>query len=194
VNLNAVIEDAVKKNYKIFSIGLSYEAGEADLRKMADATGGKFFATPSAAKLQEIFGSIYSTIVKSSSPTGVDLTLSLNQNNNFSIIQDSFNFSPSGIKRENNGDMALKWQNVSQYAGNKDGALDAGEAFSLSFNLKGLAKDGSQRQMNVPLILDEDNKVTYNSPSGGPKVIKISALTVDDPSSKGISKDIVLTP
>ena len=195
LDINTVIQNAVEKKYKIFSIGLSFEAGEQDLRKMASATGGKFYASPTAADLNEIFNNIFTTITQSTAPENVNLILTAaNDNKDASILQNSFNITPSQINKKDNGQqLVMQWQNVSQYVGNRDGILDADETFSISFKTRAMVEE-SNKPINLPLINSRGGSlVDYILPNGNLKTIPIPQISIDT-NNQRISKDIQLTP
>ena len=200
VDINQVIQNAADKKYKIFSIGLSFEAGEADLRKMASATGGKFYVSPVAADLNEIFNNIFTTIIQSTAPENVNLILTPNDNKDVFIIQKSFNINPTQInKKQGNGQqqqlLEMHWQNISQHVGNRDGTLDGDETFSLTFNTRAMVEKSTNKQINIPLINgDGSSSVNYISPNSNLKSILIPQISIDTNNNQRISKDIQLIP
>ncbi|MGD9674254.1 MAG: VWA domain-containing protein, partial [Candidatus Nitrosocosmicus sp.] len=190
VDLDTVIQEAKEKNYKIFSIGLGYEAGEVDLRKMANETGGRFYSTPEAVNLQEIFSSIFTTIIESTAPKNVDLVLTTNENEFSSIIPNSFNYLPNIIKDLAAEQKEYQWLNISSNIGNGDSSLSADEVFSLLFDGRSVLDTAGGIP---PLIIGNQSHVKYTLPNGDLKVTPIPSISISDNTESPV-ENIYLSP
>ena len=130
---------------------------------MASATGGKYYASPVAKNLDEIFNNIYKSIIRTNSPSDVDLTLLLPKN----VISNN-NFSIEPTKNTTKEKIQIEWENISQHVGNKDKILTEDEIFTVAYIIEKLPsidgkKIGNKISINYNDISNGEKKVEFNN-------------------------------
>jgi len=152
------VDDAVDAGYIIYSIGLGSPAS-GPLEDMADNTGGVYYDSADASNLQDIYDTIFEEIVTSTVPHFVDV---------YEVLQDylvlctgTFNINPDSITYNLDGTTTIEWDNVAQYVGDYDDALNADETVTLTFMVKA-TKAGYQ----LPVQVLPDAHLTYDDSDG----------------------------
>jgi Ca-activated chloride channel family protein len=131
-NPGAPADDAASKGYIIYSIGFG-GAASGPLEDMADTTGGDYYYSPTPQDLTEIYNAIYDEVTTSNIPNFVNVTEVLQDH--IILVDDSFNIDPDDVTENLDGTTTIFWENVAQYVGNEDDALDADETVELTFDV-----------------------------------------------------------
>ena len=150
---------AMEKGYRVFSIGLNLINGslaEEKLMNMSTATGGMYFNSSSPENLQSIFSSIEQKLRSKTIPSSVDLTETMQPY--VLVNRSSFSISPSSITSNELGQTVVKWQNISQYIGNRDGELSSNEFFQVNFSIS-----SSKAGQRLPLDVQEESFLALES-------------------------------
>ena len=130
---------------------------------MASATGGKYYVSPVAKNLDEIFNNIYKSIIRTNSPSDVDLTVLLPKNG---ISNNNFSIEPTKSMTKEN--IQIEWENISQHVGNKDQILTEDEIFTVAYIIEKLPsingeKIGNKISINYNDISNGEKKVEFNN-------------------------------
>ncbi|MFC1917843.1 PKD domain-containing protein [Chloroflexota bacterium] len=148
---------ASSKGYVIYSIGLG-PASPGPLQDMADATGGKFFTSATAANLDTIFNDIFTQVVESTIPYNVDV---VEVTQGYIIDEGSFNPVPSSLNTV--GDITtITWNNIGAIA-DGDPDFSADETVNLYFTAK-----SNQVGTNLGVDVLGSAKVYYTDKDGNP--------------------------
>ncbi len=151
-------DDAASKGYVIYSIGFG-GASASNLEDMADATGGAYYYSPSSTDLAEIYGLIFEEIVTSIALYDVNVIEVVQDY--LTVCTDTFNIDPDTITYNLDGTTTIEWDNVGQWVGDYDNALNADETVTLSFMVKA-TKAGHQ----LPVQVLPDAHVEWNDADG----------------------------
>jgi von Willebrand factor type A domain-containing protein len=132
---DSITKVALKKGYKIFSVGLNIDNAttERDLKDIATATTGVYYSSPVAKNLNDIYSKIFQNIVTKEYPRNMDLVITLPREG---IKVTDLSIQPSEIINEVN--KTLTWKNIAQHIGNKDIFLSSDETFSVTLTIEGL--------------------------------------------------------
>ncbi|MBP1909297.1 VWA domain-containing protein [Methanolobus bombayensis] len=155
---HSTAQDAADKGYTIYSIGLGGSAPDADLVDMANTTGGKFYSSPTAENLDDIYQDIYSEIAASTIPYNVDV-VEITQD--YIIDEGSFNIVPDNIVEDPvNGTTIITWLNIGAI-NDADPDMSADETVTLTFEAK-CDRTGTR----LPVDVVPDAKVYYDDSEG----------------------------
>ncbi len=190
---------AASKGYTVYTIGLSMAAGstpEQKLQDIATATGGTYYASPTADNLQDIFDEIFETVIISTAPTDVDVH-EITQD--YIIDESTFSIAPTSVTENPDGTTYIFWEDVGDNPAVGDGAdpLTASETFTVTF----MAKCNTVGS-NLPVDLDVQNdpptypdpSVTYTDPSGSAKAVPIPQAYINVAEGGVGGGSIVLSP
>lgn len=148
---------AAAKNYVIYSIGLGDSPATAALTDMATATGGKYYASPTADNLQAIFDDIYEEIVISTIPYNVAVS---EVTRSYIIEEGSFNIAPDSVDTDIvTGETTIVWNDIG-LINDGDPDLSADETVTLTFTAK-----SNQVGTNLP-VEALDAEVCYDDSDG----------------------------
>jgi len=155
---------AASKGYVIYSIGLGDSPATGPLTDMATATGGTYYAAPTAENLQAIFDEILTTIIVSTAPSNVDLK---DTTQPYIIDEGSFSVVPD-IMINVSGKTQMIWANIAQYVGNNDEYLTAEETFTVTFTARS-SKYGCKLPVDYPCA----SYVYYTDPDGNAQTVAV---------------------
>lgn len=129
-NPGSPADEAYRKGYAVYTVGLGGLNYDCLLTDMAAATGGKYFSSPRAVSLERIFNDIYTEIAISTIPHYVNVT---EVTQNYIIDEGSFSRKPDNVIRLD-GTTMIQWNNIGMGDGQPDFSGD--EQVTLSFRAK----------------------------------------------------------
>lgn len=171
---------AASNGYVIYSIGLGSDPATGPLTDMATATGGKYYASPTASNLDAIFNDIYTEVTTSTIPHYVDV---VEVTQSYIIDEGSFNVAPDSVNTVD-GITTITWNNIGTGDGDPDFSDD--ETVTLSFKAK-----SSKSGLNLDVDVLGTAKVNYCDKDGNyagsvnipQATINVNALPVADAGS-----------